>query len=166
MVYSLLFSFIFGRNISTGFTIFTHNLFIIIYLIMFVYFWGGVTYVVMLNCHENVKMQFILIFLKLNFIYGLQNVIFVLILGRNILNGFMILIQKVFLITMYFILWYVFYNRNINNNIMIYLKNYSAFQTEGSRGIANGFYLVLVFTLSYLSVSVYLYVCMYVSCFF
>ncbi len=26
---------------------------------------------------------------------------------------------------------------------------------------ANGFYLVLVFTLSYLSVSVYLYVCMY-----
>ncbi len=59
---------------------------------------------VMLNCHENVKMQFILIFLKLNFIYGLQNVIFVLILGRNILNGFMILIQKVFLITMYFIL--------------------------------------------------------------
>ncbi len=67
----------------------------------------------MLNCHENVNMQFILIFLKLNFIYGLQNVIFVLILGRNILNGFMILIQKVFLITMYFILWYVFYNRNI-----------------------------------------------------
>ncbi len=127
-------------------------------------FWGSVTYVVMLNCNENVKMQYILIFLNLNFIYGLQNVIFFLILGRNILNGFMILIQKVFLITMYFILWYVFYNRNINNNI-IYLKNYSAFQTEGSRGICK--WLLFGACLhSFISVCLCISICMYVSCFF
>ncbi len=43
---------------------------------------------VMLNCNENVKMQYILIFLKLNFIYGLQNVIFFSDFGQKYLEWF------------------------------------------------------------------------------